>query len=322
MKTKKIIGLLVACGGAIASFAAAAALYTKDVDPVGFGIGAQYHGQDGSISYKIDGKNSGTINPHYLRADGTNGGAGLGAEDNEGNRFTQVEYVFPLTAVYGKQGQDYVMGNFKVELENISEELQEHSHIWVELKDFGDEYYTAEAAHTMDNSIKWGSSAANVKFMNSDVLLDDDSYSIDKDIAVETSGTQKVHVYVKLDASVIADGAMLALAETTPFTIKATWGAPSASYEGAFAIGDGSGWAQDDLYAMVPNMKASSFEWYYKGVTGWTLGKAVKHVNVGDDVWSANVSEEHPNAELDASKTYNVVWNGEGSGIAYYQEQA
>ena len=151
MKMKKIIGFLVAGAGAVASFAVAAALYTKDVNPVGFGIGAEYHAQDGAISYKIAGENSGTVTPHYLDGDGHNGGTGITAV------YRQVEYVFPLTAVYSRQAQDYVFGNFKLDIENISTELRNHSAVWVELKDFGDEYYTAEAAHTMENSIKWGS---------------------------------------------------------------------------------------------------------------------------------------------------------------------
>lgn len=325
MKTKKIIGLLIATGGVVASFAAAAALYTKGVNPVGFGIGAQYHGQDGSISYKISGANSGTVNPSYLKADGTNGGPGLNHE------YTQVEYVFPLTAVYGKNPQDYVMGNFKFEILDIASQVKGNASVWVELKGFGDEYYQRIGAetlddplkHDVDHSAKWGSSAANVKFMNSDVPITNEmsEYSVDKDIAVETSGTQAVYVYIKFNSGTNASN-MLDLAETVPFTVKATWGAPSARYEGAYVIGDGSDWKMDELYAMVPNMKASSFEWYYKGVTGWTVGKAVKDNHEGEDTWSRNYSDQVENTPLTASTTYNVVWNGNGDGLADYQAQA
>jgi len=323
MKKNKIFGLLIALGGMVASFATAAALYTKKVDPVGFGIGAQFSTQDGSITYLIGGKTDGKINGEYLDELGNNHGSGLGGDAGENKHYTQVHFEFPLSATYTQKAQDYVVGNFSVSLSGIATQLQNKAKIWIELKGFGSEYYqegTEAANYKPDHSSVWGSSAANVKFMNSDELITGASYSKNKDIAVETAGGQSVHVYFKLitanpnteageQAFDFAD--MLSLAETSPFTMSVSWGAVSQGYERAYCIGDGTNWKVDELYAMVPNLKSATYQWYFKGVSGWTAGKVIKPVAEGDDVWSAG-----GDATLVAGTTYNVFWDDNGGELA------
>ena len=296
MKKAKIIGLLVACGGVVASFAAASALYKKGASDVNFGIGAHYEGETGDITYKISNKTSGSVTASYLKDNGTNGGTGLGGE------YTQAEFVFPLSAVYDVNPQPYVVGSFKVELKNIAAELQGHSKIWIEVKGWTGEYEG-----------KWGASDVNAKPFNyHEATIDDNhyydyditgsSYSVEKDITVSSSGEQSVHVYVKLDSSVASE-LPLALAETTPFTINVTWGAPSEGYEFAYVVGDKNQWTEDLAYAMTPNIKDSSFSWWFSGLTGFNSGKVKKGSSWSDD----------PDATLDPTKSYNVYWAESGT---------
>ena len=92
---KKLIGIAVASFGMILSVGSAIALYVKAADPASFGIGqGTYEGSEGAITYKINGNTTGTVAPAYLKANGENGGAGLGGE------YTQVKYEFALSATY------------------------------------------------------------------------------------------------------------------------------------------------------------------------------------------------------------------------------
>lgn len=304
MKTKKLIGLLVACGGVVASFATASALYTKGVSDVGFGIGATYTAADGSIAYKIDGKSSGSITPTFTKL---NGDAPAEGESITGfcGEYVQAVFEFPVSATYSVNPQPYVVGNFGVQITNIKSSLKGHLSVWVQVKGF-----------TGDYEGKWGESTDNsyfcyheteknsTHFYDDEIGSEDESYSRSKDIAVSASGEQSVFVYVKLDSS-IADADMLGLAEESAFSISATWKAPSADYKFAYIVGDKTQWQDDDAYAMVPNLKTSSFEWYFGGLSNFG-GEAKPHK--GAEYSSGD------NAQLDGAKTYNVSWTGNTSG--------
>ena len=313
MKKNKIIGLLVACGGMVASFAAASALYVKNANQTGFGIGATYHAADGSITYRIDGKSSGSIEASYLDASGNNGGHGFGGENL---KYTQAKFEFPLSAEYSLNPQPYVVGNFSIHLENIASSLQNKSKIWVQVTGWGD--LTDNENPYKD---KWGSSAANCNFFTEDQAITGSEFTANKDITVSSVGGQSVTVYVKLD-SAVAEADILALADTVPFTISATWGAASEGYKFAYVVGNKNGWEQDDAYAMTPNLKTAGFEWYFAGLTGFENGKCNKTVIENEQpvtFWSAD-----PDATLDSSKVYDVSWDGnrDNPGVATFSERA
>lgn len=327
MKKNKIIGLLVGLGGIIGSFAAAAALYVKNVSPVGFGIGAHYSASDGDITFLINGKAEGSIDPSYLTSDGTNDGEALGALHETKGFYTQAKYEFPLSAVYSSHAQDFVVGNFKFELKSISEEIVNHASVWVALDGIESlDDFNVKDDQERDGHNWYGYSDDNKFFnyheeiINSSHYYDDritaSSYTCAKDIVIPTSSDGKIKVvaYVKLDADVITDGTMLNLAEKTPFTVEATWGEP-ANFEFAYVRGDGNDWTSDELYAMVPNFKSKTgFEWYYTGLTGFTNAKAFKQYHPTDD--SQNYSSGE-NLSLEASHSYAIYWNGSASSEAF-----
>lgn len=292
MKKNKIIGLVVAAAGVVASISAASALYiNKAAQDTGFGIGAKWQGLEGTITYKVNGETSGTVTPSYLKGDGTNGGEGFGGE------YTQAHYAFPLSASFTTDipTQLFVVGNFQVDITNIAPTLQNHAKIWVGVDGYNDNTY--------------GKSAYALCFMGSDTPLTGATYSIDKDIAVSAVQAQTVNIYVKLDEA-IAASAMMDLAEGKAFDISVSWGAPK-NFEFAYVTGDKVMWQDDGAYAMVPNVnkEGTAFEWIYSNLPG-TMKKAKCHKgntwSTGDDV------------SLDSTKTYDVYWTegGENTFVA------
>ena len=296
MKMNKIIGLSVAILGTAVSVGTAAALYVKKANDAGFGIGARWSGLDGTVTYKINDATSGTVQPEYRKAEGTDVGEGLGGD------FTQVHYSFPLGASFSADvpAQNFVVGNFKVDLSNIHTALQNKAKIWVCVNGY------------TENS--WGAANYATCFMNADVALTAATYSVNHDIAVSASKAQTVDVYVKLDEPITDLLGATPLAEAKPFDISVSWGAPT-NFEFAHVVGNGTMWQEDDVYAMVPNInKANSegFEWIFNNLPG-SMGNA--KAKKGDD-WSAD-----PDAVLDAAKSYDVYWSGSTSAAASFVEQ-
>lgn len=296
MKKNKIIGLSVAILGTAVSVGTAAALYVKKADDAHFGIGARWSGLEGTVTYKINDATSGTATPSYMKADGTNGGEGLGGD------YTQVHYSFPLGASFSSDvpAQNVVVGNFKVDLTNIHSALQNKAKIWV-----GVDGYTANT---------YGAATYASAFMNADAVLTEASYSVNHDIAVSASKAQSVEVYVKLDEAITDLLGANPLAEAKPFDISVSWGAPT-NFEFAHVVGNATMWQEDDVYAMVPNInKASSegFEWMFNNLPG-SMGNAKAKKG---ETWSKD-----PDAELDASKTYDVYWSGSAEASANFVAQ-
>ena len=298
MKKIKIVGLLVAFGGVVASFSAASALYIHGANEIGFGIGANYQAATGSITYAIDGKQSGTIAPKFLDAGGTE----VAGAEGIGGTATQILFEFPVSATFGTNPQPYVVGNFAVNLTNIDEHLFNAAKIWVQVKGWSGDYVG-----------KWGESEANSNFMVSDVTLTSAAYSVNKDIGVSATQAQNVSVYIKFTEAINNPATMLALNETKLFDISATWGQVSNSYVHAYVVGNKTSWEEDEVYAMQPNLKADSFGWYYAGLTGFSTAKVKKQVNSETVIWAPN-----DNVELTAAHHYNVAWNGGAQGTEGY----
>ena len=299
MKKNKLIGLVVATAGVVASFAAAAALYTKNADAIEFGIGAKYEGKEGYITYKVNNSVSGTVAPKYctnytVQSGLTNkeDGTGLGGD------YTQIKYEFQLGATFTPESlhaQDYVVGDFSINLTNIHESFRGHAHIWVSTQGFasgslGEHYYSS--------------------WMEQDAALDAATYSIHKELTVSSTYEQSVVLYIKLDSAVI-DDALMELNGAKFCDISATWD-KSASFEYAYVVGSMTSWEKDEAYAMTPNIahtmeNENDWEWAYTNLKEAQIAgenaKAKCQKGEGDGSYSAG-----DDFSLDPSTTYTVTW--------------
>ena len=299
MKKNKFIGIAVASLGAVVSISAAAALYVRAASNTGFGIGAgSYVGSDGIVTYKINNQIEGNVAPQYWNDTGSDKeGTGLG------NSYNQVVYEMTLSATYAQDinAQSVTMGNLSVSVTNIPETYRGHLAIWVDI-----DGYTADTI---------GSSFYNHVFMTSDFAITSaeghTSYSDSKDIAVKSSGVQKLRVMLKYDSSIISAEGLYAKDESSlGYSLNVTWGAPSNGYQSAYVVGDGNQWTQDDEYRMVPDIDNATWRWRYDNLPGESLGQAKC---AKGSTWS-----DGNNTPLTTGKHYTVLWNGEGSGAASF----
>lgn len=295
---KKIIGISVATFGVLLSIGGAVALYQKAAEDTSFGISqGTYEGSTGAITYKVNGATSGTLNPSYLKTNGENGGAGLGGE------YTQVYYEATLSAEYSSTliPQNFVVGNLAITVGDIPEVYRGRLSIWVDVDGYeadsiGAQYY------------------GNV-FMNSDyeITQDNQSMALSADIAVATSGVQKVRVFLKYN---LATFDTLSQDENfLDYSLSISWGEPN-SFEFANVAGTGTLWTADDGYSMMPNINkpaAQGFEWVFNNLPG-TFGEAKC---VKGETWSGG-----ENFKLNEEKTYDVYWSGDAADEADFQEQA
>lgn len=303
---KKLIGIAVATVGVLFSVGGAVALYTKAAQDTGFGVSqGTYEGSEGAITYKINGNASGAVAPQYLKADGTNGGTGLGGE------YTQVKYEFELSAEYSSSliEQNFVVGNLAVIVNNIPEAYRGKLSIWAGIEGYeagslGEHYY---ASSLMPGGVDF---AINTEPGHQD-------YGIDTDVAVSTVGTQKLCVYLKYT---LDDLDLMDLDEASlGYSLSVTWGAPT-TFEYAYVKGVGNLWTVDEKYAMNPNINATyenegDWEWIYNALPG-TMGEAkcfLPGANENPDVWSGG-----ENAVLDEAETYDVIWSGKAADEAQF----
>lgn len=309
MKNKnKVIGILVGTAGVIASIGAASALYIKEAQKVGFGIGAKYSGGTGAINYLINGESTGTVNPSYVKSNGENGGEGLGGV------YTQVHYSFPLSATFSSDipAQPYVNGNFKVDLKNINSVLVDNSVISIVGSGY-QRYVEGQEEVPANETIGY-------KTYNKGLIVDEPIDAATKtfsyDLCVGAAGGQSIDVWFKLN-SAIEGNALADLHEGKLFDLSVTWGEVGEGYEGSYVISAGSSWSEDSAYAMYPNLKAKDWEWMFTGLSG-ELSKA-KCKKGGN--YSSNTGEgtdADGNVLLDAAKTYDVYWNGNNGAPASF----
>ena len=299
---KKLIGIAVASFGMVLSVGSAIALYVKAAEPAEFGISqGTYEGSEGAITYKINGSTSGAVDPQYLKANGENGGTGLGGE------YTQVKYEFALSATYSSSliAQNFVVGNLSVDIDNIPAKYQDKLSIWAGVEGYeagslGEHYY---ASSLMPGGVDF---AINGEEGHA-------SFNAAADVAVSAAGTQKLCVYLKYNLGNYNLAEMDE--ESLGYTLNVGWGEP-VSFNHAYVKGDSIQWAQDDKYAMTPNINKE----YAEGVWEWAFNDLPGSFGPGakcqvNDVWSAD-----PNANLDAEKSYNVYWNGSSESAALFQE--
>ena len=315
MKKNKLLGIAIATLGVAISFGSAIALYTRAATNANFGISqGTYTGSTGTVTYKINGNTSGSIAPSYLKHDGTNGGLGLSAGEDG---YDQVEYIFPLSATFAEDvtQQSYVAGNLAVSVTNIPSKWQGKLSIWVDVDGYGyyDENYNGHASHVHEDY--YGYTTYRTAFMNSDYAItnENSSYSANRNIVVEASGVQSLRIFLKYDLTGLNN--ITLDEESLGYTLNVTWGAVSttaSNYEApAYVVGNGNMWTDDDEYAMVRNIKATSAEWMYNNLKG-TMAEAKCHIG---DTWSSGDNEQ-----LAADKTYDVYWNGSSSQAAYFDE--
>ena len=295
--SKKLIGIGVASLGMVFSIGGAVALYTQAASNASFGISAgTYAGSSGTVTYKInDTAGASNVAPSYLRTNGTNGGTGLSTE------FTQAYYEMALSATYaaGANAQDFVVGNLSVSITNIPAAYQGKLAIWVDVNGYG--------ASSLGEHY-YGS------FMDTDYQITNEatSYSANKNIAVSSSGTQKLRIFLKYNLEGI--DTLTKNEEGLGYTLSVAWTAPTNEFVPAYVVGNANQWTKDDGYSMAPNINkayAEGWEWVYNNLPG-TMESAKCIVN---DTWS-----QDPNASLDSEKSYTVYWNGSNESTANFSE--
>ena len=296
MKKNKIIGIGIASLGVVISMGSAVALYTRAASSTGFNIGAgTYSGSTGVVTYKVNDNTSGSVAPQYWNSDGSDKtGTGLGGIYN------QIVYEFTLSATYANDinAQSVTLGNVAVSVTNIPETYRGKLNIWVDIVG-----YTASTI---------GESTYKNVFMTEQegdyaITAEHQSYSANKDIAVKSAGGvsgQKVRVFLKFAESAYSDlyGADEA---SLGYSLSLTWGRVSNEFAGAFVVGNGNQWSEDDEFAMVPDIDNATWRWRYDNLPGASLGQAKCKKG---STWSTG-----SNTVLTSGKHYNVFWNGNGS---------
>ena len=296
--SKKLIGIGVASLGMVFSIGGAIALYTQAAQNAQFGISAgAYAGSGGTVTYKINNTaGNSNVAPAYLRTNGTNGGSGLSTE------FTQVSYEMELSTAYaaGANQQDFVVGNLSVSITNIPEAYRGKLSIWVDI-----DGYTADTL---------GAATYRNVFMESDYVITNENTSFTgaHNVAVSSSGAQKLRIFLKYNLEGI--DTLTKNEEGLGYTLSVAWTAPTNEFVPAYVVGNANQWTKDDGYSMAPNINKPSnqgWEWVYNNLPG-TMESAKCIIN---DTWSGG-----GNASLNAEKSYNVYWNGNGEAEASFQE--
>ena len=302
--SKKVIGISVASLGMLFSIGGAVTLYTTAAEDVQFGISAgAYAGLGGSVTYKInDAAGNSNIAPEYLTTLGAEGGTGLSAT------YTQVKYTMALSATYaaGANAQNYVVGNLGISLTNIPEAYRGKLSVWAIIDNYVDD---SEGEYQYQNIC-----------MNEDFAITAEeghqSFVAAHDVAVSSSGTQVLHIYLKYN---MAGVDLLEKNEAgLGYTLAVTWAAPSNAFVPAYVKGDGNQWTADDGYAMLPNINkahAEGWEWIYNNLPG-TIGETKCYQTGEPERWS------EANYACNPAKSYNVTWSGVNGAAASYQEIA
>ena len=297
--SKKLIGITVASLGMVFSIGGAIALYQTAADNAGFGISAgAYAGSGGTVTYKINNTaGNSSINPVYMTGGGEDGGTGLSAT------YTQVKYEVALSAVYaaGANAQDFVVGNLAVSVTNIPEAYRGKLSIAVAIDGYE------------NNSL---GKATYEHIFGEDFAITEEaqSYNVNKNIAVASAGVQVARIYLKYNLAGI--DTLTQNEVGLGYTLNVAWGEATNEFVPAYIVGNGNQWTKDDGYSMAPNINkanAEGWEWVYNNLPG-TMESAKCIIN---DTWS-----DDPNASLDAEKSYNVYWNGNGDAAANFAEIA
>lgn len=301
MNKSKVIGILTAVLGVIVSFSAAIALYTKGVANVGFDIGSStYTSNSAHADYKINGSSNPTVQPSYLKKDGTNGGTKLDGE------YRHVKYEFTLGATFDEENtlpQYFVVGDLGVTLTNINEALLNKAKVSMYFEGYvdgslGKEHYGANM-YSGETEIK-------------DLILTESSLSVNtKEMAVAAAGIQKLVVYFDLDAL----DTLLANELTNMWTLSVSWG-ESLTFGAAHIINDKVLWYDDDEFVMAPNINKTTEGWEWtaaiKGSSELTVAKC----------HNGETYENHDNHELEDGKIYDVYWSGNSWDAASFVARA
>lgn len=294
---KKLIGIAVATFGVALSVGSAIALYQHAAQQTSFGISAgTYAGSTGTITYKINGASGNSqLDPVYCDGEGV-----AAEEENIGVSvdYPQIKYEFALGGVYSEDliAQQYVMGNLNLQFADLISDLNGKVTVWA-----GVQGYTEG---------KIGESAYGEALVDNQVIdAEHPNINIDRVISVKADGSQqKLVVWVKfanIDDISLAEKANL-------YSLSVAWGELPQDFKLAYIVGNGNQWHEDDKYAMVVNIEATSFEWMFQNLPG-SMGEA-KVVRNGE--WC----HSDGNHVLDAEKTYNVYWTAPND--ANFAEQA
>lgn len=311
----KVIGILVASVGVVASFASAFALYTKEVGNVGFGIGAASYTSTGTVNYTINGASGASnVAPTFFNTTDPNDFVKDPLATKFDNAHQAVQYDFELGADFSADvtAQEFVAGNISVSFSNLKEAFVNHTKIsvWIDGYDhasYGDNHYAGQLT------------TGNTTPLNNYVMTTS-SVSIDaKDITVRAAEPglnqykQSLHVYVGLlggfDTLAMNEAASL-------WDLSVTWAKPSSGMEKAYIMNDKSLWKTQEEFVMTRNIdKGDGDQW-----TGTIQGSAqltAAKCAIGD-TWEVGDTENPPdnNHALIAGHTYKFYWSGSSSDAA------
>ena len=316
MNKGKLLGVLVAAAGVVASFGSAFALYTKNVADVSLDIGkAAGYAATGTVNYTINGDTGEDIEIEPVMKDTSDENY---PDDPVAKKFDlehkALVYNFELGAQYGEDvvAQDYVAGNLSVTLEDVNANLLNKIKVSMWLDGYkyyqdGDKTVASYGAATYGGQFKSGGVDINNTVITASTLTVDA-----KDIVVRTANADKqtFHVYLEL----LDDNLLMDMNEATDlWDLSVSWGQPSVGFERAYVGNTKALWQDSDDFVMAPNIDARESEgrqWTATIVGDAQLTEAKCHRG---DTWET----QEPNHPVENGHTYKIYWF-EGGVAEFY----
>jgi len=311
MKKNKIIGLLVGCGGVIASFAGAFALSVKNATDVQFVLTAKSAvSEDGGIDYSFPDYDE--THPYIKEYVSTNGSDHAGAKLDA--TYTQIHYAFKLGGNYVSPApaQDFVVGNLSFTFSNFQPGVSGNVKIYAVVNGYTDD----TVGKSTYEHIFYGGEYHDVADTTIALESEQTTFTLARDLCVAANGTNSLDVYIKFDAEEMND-ILFACNEESPFELDIVWGAPSNDFVAPVIRGDGNAWAESNAYMMLPNINRSTaqgWEWFFKGLTGFEKFKLYKESTwIGKNAAGTGTVSGNEGLDVDGltkGSTYNIYWDG------------
>lgn len=251
---KKLLGSLIAVGGAVATMIGAFALYTKVDANKQIGIDV-VTGSGKDVTYTV----TNVAAPATLSPDAAS-----------------TTFSFNIGATYNANGdnlypaQDVVVGKLEVVL-NGSETLIDNLTMSGTIGGYTDSSVGATTYGTAQAATKGTASGSK------------NTLTYSKEVAVHTTG-QAATFNLGLNSS-ISQADFLKIAEES-YTINISWIAPE-EFSYAYLVGAFNGWSETDGYQMMPSIDDTSWHWVIK----YNFTEAVTVKGKQGDTWSANDKE-------------------------------
>lgn len=146
----------------------------------------------------------------------------------------------------------------------------------------------------------WGGTAGEVKFVaGTGSVVASVTVPIDETVDLDTKVTLSLS---GMDGSTFAT----TVADAT-YNISIDLTAPDADYGMAYIVGGDSGWETIDKYLMVPNPKASQYEWSYHMEAGLLTGGSQFKCKTTNETWSPDPNWTYVASDMDGKY---LRWDG------------